>query len=209
MHLRIKNNVVNILLSKIILTVSYSKYLELTCLVKGVSRQFQSYLVWLFALCQPCQAKLSNRGYKTHKITKGSSRPGAMHKGDACVLQTEGTPPWDKDILEKKGIWLRNKEPGSSSTNCLTDICLLISVLPSVVAAAKLGSGEPCSGILSTSTSPSCLRLIPRSVEPCRIGDPGMLKSASLEKSKPSGIQHIIFQCFATLFLNIATQAGK
>lgn len=102
-----------------------------------------------------------------------------------------------------------DKEPDSFSSNCLTDFCFLISVLPSDVASAKLGSGEPCSGVLSTRTSPSCLRLLPTSLEPCRIGDPGMLKSASFEKSKPSGIQHIIFQCFSTLFLNIPTQAGK
>lgn len=85
------------------------------------------------------------------------------------------------------------REPGTFSRNCLTGFCLLISVLPSVVAAAGLGSGEPCSGVLRTSTSPSGTRLIPRSVEPGWIGEPGILESASFEKSKPSGIQHITF----------------
>lgn len=132
---------------------------------------------------------------KVQTVIINSSKPKARHEGICAERRKEKKVYlWSMEhTLKQKGILFGKKEPGSSPSNGFTDLCHLISVLPSFVAGVKLGSGEPCSGVLSISTSPSCLRLIPRSVEPCRIGDPGMLMSASFEKSKPSGIQHIIF----------------
>lgn len=187
--------------------------LEQTCSVMTNPKHLRIFSPRSLPCQQPCQAAVW--GHRD-----ADSRPAQRELkivpnlvlgiwGGGCFArrsqQTQGC--W-RHTLERKGVLLGDREPGSFSSNCLTDFCLLISVLPSVVAAAEVGSGEPCSGVLRT--SPSWTRLIPRSVEPCWIGEPGILESASFEKSKPSGIQHIKFQYFcAALLLSEHSGPGR